>query len=162
MNCLCPLKHWDHGFKSNLRDGCLCVFCVCAVLYAGRDRLIPCPMSPSDCVKRSRNWKSGHGPTMGYTATMVNCLLSATTNKMPEKKRKHFSKMILKRRRFWYDDKLKAKVHRWAQALSPFFLCKNWAGNKLYFINVSIPWAITWRNRGFVHCPLFCWTSMLT
>jgi hypothetical protein len=33
MNCLRPLEHWDRGFESNLRHGCL--FCVHAALCVG-------------------------------------------------------------------------------------------------------------------------------
>jgi hypothetical protein len=37
MNRFRPLEHWDHGFESHSRHGCLCVclFCVSAVLCAG-------------------------------------------------------------------------------------------------------------------------------
>jgi hypothetical protein len=29
MNCLRPLEHWDHGFKSHSRHVCLCAFILC-------------------------------------------------------------------------------------------------------------------------------------
>jgi hypothetical protein len=29
MNCLRPLKHWDRGFESHLKHGCLCAFILC-------------------------------------------------------------------------------------------------------------------------------------
>jgi hypothetical protein len=35
MNCLRPLKHWDRGFESHSRHGCLCTF----ILY------LCCPLS---------------------------------------------------------------------------------------------------------------------
>jgi hypothetical protein len=37
MNCLRSLEHWDRGFESHSRHGCLCVrlFCVCVVLCVG-------------------------------------------------------------------------------------------------------------------------------
>jgi hypothetical protein len=37
MHSLPPLEHWDRGFESHSRHGCLYVrlFCVCAVLCVG-------------------------------------------------------------------------------------------------------------------------------
>jgi hypothetical protein len=34
MKCLCSLKHWDRGFESHSKHGCLFVrlFCVCVAL----------------------------------------------------------------------------------------------------------------------------------
>jgi hypothetical protein len=28
MKCLRPFEHWDRGFESHSRRGCLCLFCV--------------------------------------------------------------------------------------------------------------------------------------
>jgi hypothetical protein len=54
MNCLRPLKHWDRGFESQSRHGCLCAFILlvlpCVQVEALR-RAIPGPRSPTDCVK---------------------------------------------------------------------------------------------------------------
>jgi hypothetical protein len=35
MNRLRPLEHWDRGFESHLRHGCLCAFilCLCCPMY---------------------------------------------------------------------------------------------------------------------------------
>jgi hypothetical protein len=30
MNCLRPLEHWDRGFESHSRHGCLCAFILCS------------------------------------------------------------------------------------------------------------------------------------
>jgi hypothetical protein len=37
MNCLRPLKHWECGFESHLRHGCMCAFflCLCCPVCAG-------------------------------------------------------------------------------------------------------------------------------
>jgi hypothetical protein len=50
---------------------CVRLFHVCTVLCAGSGLASgwsPGPRSPTDCVKRSRNWKSGQGPTKDYRA----------------------------------------------------------------------------------------------
>jgi hypothetical protein len=55
-NCLPPLKHWGRGFQPNLRHGCLCVYCVCAVLCAGSGLTSGCSpiqRSPTNCVKKN-------------------------------------------------------------------------------------------------------------
>jgi hypothetical protein len=47
------------------------LFCICGLLCVGgglKTGWSPRPRSPTDCVKSSRNWKSGQGPTEGYTA----------------------------------------------------------------------------------------------
>jgi hypothetical protein len=35
INCLRPLEHWDRGFESHWRYGCMCAFCGCVVLCVG-------------------------------------------------------------------------------------------------------------------------------
>jgi hypothetical protein len=35
MKCLRSLKHWGPEFQSYWRHGCMCLFCVCAVLNIG-------------------------------------------------------------------------------------------------------------------------------
>jgi hypothetical protein len=39
-------------------DACVHLFCVCVVLCVPCDGVIPRSRSPTDCVKRSRNWKA--------------------------------------------------------------------------------------------------------
>jgi hypothetical protein len=47
-------------------DVCVRLFCVCAVCkWRPCDGLTPRPRSPTDYVKRARNWKIGQSPTKG-------------------------------------------------------------------------------------------------
>jgi hypothetical protein len=51
------LKHWDHGFESHSRHGCLSLLRVCVVLCVGSglvSGLIPRPSSPTDCLQDSQ------------------------------------------------------------------------------------------------------------
>jgi hypothetical protein len=36
MNCLRQLEHWDCGFESHSRHGCLCAFILCFVLFCAQ------------------------------------------------------------------------------------------------------------------------------
>jgi hypothetical protein len=47
--CLHPIEHWDRGFESHSRYGCLYIFCVCVVLckYRPCDGLMTSPKSPT-------------------------------------------------------------------------------------------------------------------
>jgi hypothetical protein len=66
LNCIRPLKHWDHGFESHSRHGCLFVlFCVQVVALRWAN---PSSKESYRLCKRSRNWKSGQGPTKGCRA----------------------------------------------------------------------------------------------
>jgi hypothetical protein len=71
-NCLRPLEHWDHGFKSHSRHEYLYVrlFCVCVVLCVGSG--LATSWSPIQgalpTVCRLRNWKSDQGPAKGCRA----------------------------------------------------------------------------------------------
>jgi hypothetical protein len=49
---------------------CAFILCLCCPVFRHRpcDGLITRQRSPTDCVKRSRNWKSGQGPTNGCRA----------------------------------------------------------------------------------------------
>jgi hypothetical protein len=81
MYCLCLLKHWDHGFESHSRCGCLycmCLFYVRVILRVGSG--LATGWSPS---KKSywlsvglRNWKSSQGPTKGYRAIIIIILVN--------------------------------------------------------------------------------------
>jgi hypothetical protein len=61
-NCLRPLKHWDRGFESHSRHGCLCAFILCFVLFCVWRANPPFKESYRLCIGL-RNWKSGQGPT---------------------------------------------------------------------------------------------------
>jgi hypothetical protein len=54
MNSLRSLEHWDRGFESHSRHGCLCAFILCLCCSVCRQRpcdgLIPPPRSPTDSV----------------------------------------------------------------------------------------------------------------
>jgi hypothetical protein len=54
MDRLRPLEHWDRGFESHSRHGCLSAFilCLCCLVCRQRpcDGLIPRPRSPTDCL----------------------------------------------------------------------------------------------------------------
>jgi hypothetical protein len=62
MSRLHPLDHWDRGFKSHSRHGCLFAFilCLCCSVcrYRAYDGLIPFPrISNGDvCIKKLKNW----------------------------------------------------------------------------------------------------------
>jgi hypothetical protein len=62
------LNHWDRGFESHMRHGCLCAFilCFCAVLCVQVAALRRA--DPPSKKFRSRNWKSGQGPKKGCRA----------------------------------------------------------------------------------------------
>jgi hypothetical protein len=72
MTCLRPLKHWDREFESHLKHGCLCAFILClfclmcAVSGLAKGWFSFHGVLPT--VYRSRNWKSGLGPTEGCWA----------------------------------------------------------------------------------------------
>jgi hypothetical protein len=65
MNCFRPLKHWDHGIESHLRNGGLCafmLFILSCVQKAALRRADP-PFKESYLLcKISRNWDSDQGP----------------------------------------------------------------------------------------------------
>jgi hypothetical protein len=71
MNCLCPLKHWDRGFESHLRYGCLYAF-ILFVLSCVQEAALRWANTLSKesyrLCKRSRNWKGGQGPAKGCRA----------------------------------------------------------------------------------------------
>jgi hypothetical protein len=60
MNRLRPLEHWDRGFESHSRHGCLCAFILCADsgLVTG---WYPSKESYTLCIGL-RNWQSGQCP----------------------------------------------------------------------------------------------------
>jgi hypothetical protein len=60
MNYLRSLKHWDRGFESHLRHGCLCAVTLCLCWSPFKESYRLC--------KRSRSWKTGQGPTKGRRA----------------------------------------------------------------------------------------------
>jgi hypothetical protein len=60
MNRLRPLKHWDRGFESHLRHGCLCTFIlfVLSCLQAAAFRRADPPSKESyRLCKRYRSWR---------------------------------------------------------------------------------------------------------
>jgi hypothetical protein len=75
MNCLCSPKHWDRGFESHSRHGCLCAFILCLCCPVCRWRpcewLIPRPRSPTDCVEGQETEKRP-SPTKGSTARDID------------------------------------------------------------------------------------------
>jgi hypothetical protein len=76
MNWLRSLEHWDRGFESLSRHeylGCVRLFCVYVALCVSR--CLATGWSPSMesnqlCI-RSRNWKSGQGPTKSCRAIII-------------------------------------------------------------------------------------------
>jgi hypothetical protein len=65
MNCFRSLKNWDRWSESHLRHGCLCVFMLSYVYVAALRRTDPPSKESYRLCKRSRNRKSGQGPTEG-------------------------------------------------------------------------------------------------
>jgi hypothetical protein len=79
MNRLRPLEHWDRGFESHSRHGCVyCVrlFCVCVVLCVGRGLVTG--WSPVQgvllTVHRIKKLKCGQGPTKGCRAMIITAM----------------------------------------------------------------------------------------
>jgi hypothetical protein len=58
MNRLRPLEHWDRGFESHPRHGCLFILRVGSGLATGWSPV----QGVLPTVHRLRNWKSGQGP----------------------------------------------------------------------------------------------------
>jgi hypothetical protein len=57
-----PAQHWNRGFESHLRHGCLCafiLFVLSCVQVAALRQADPHPRSPVDCVKDQETEKSG-------------------------------------------------------------------------------------------------------
>jgi hypothetical protein len=95
--CLLRRSQWPRGPKHEpssparkpgswvripLRYGCLCafiLFVLFCVLVAALRRADPRPRSVTDCVKRSRNLKSGQGPQGLYSHRYIH-LLSHTSS----------------------------------------------------------------------------------
>jgi hypothetical protein len=71
MNCLPSLEHWDHGFQSNSRPGCLyCVhlFCVCVVLCVGSGLVrgwspVQGNLTTAYRIKKVKNWPRSNRQT---------------------------------------------------------------------------------------------------
>jgi hypothetical protein len=75
-NCLRSLEHWDRGFESHSRHGCL--YCLrlsrgCAVLCLGRGlaTLWSRVQVVLQTVYRNKNMKSGQGSTKGCRAIII-------------------------------------------------------------------------------------------
>jgi hypothetical protein len=63
MVCFRPLKHWDRGFESHLKHGCLCVIILCAAALWRPD--IPCKESYRLCKKYQETEKGRPRPNEG-------------------------------------------------------------------------------------------------
>jgi hypothetical protein len=63
------LEHWDRGFESHSRHGCLCLFILfvlfCVQVAAALRRADPPYKESYRLCIGLRNWKSGQGPTKG-------------------------------------------------------------------------------------------------
>jgi hypothetical protein len=87
-------KAWTVFVRSNIGIGgsnptwgmnvCVCLFCYPVCRQRPCDSLIPRPRSPTVCVKRPRNWKSGQGPAKGCRA--IDRLLFHTSPGMDDRK----------------------------------------------------------------------------
>jgi hypothetical protein len=66
MNYLRQLKHWDRGFESHSRHGCLCAFILClrCVLATGWSPI----QGVLPAVMGLQHWKIAQGPTQGCRA----------------------------------------------------------------------------------------------
>jgi hypothetical protein len=71
MNCLCSIEHWDHGFESHPRHGCLCfysVFVLSCVQVAALQQADHSSKEFYRLCKRSRKLKNCQVPRKGCRA----------------------------------------------------------------------------------------------
>jgi hypothetical protein len=82
MNLLHPLEHWERGFESQSRHGCLCEFILCLHCHVSvaalRQAGPPFKESYQLCIGL-RNWKSDQGPKGCRTIVEKKTRFSAQT-----------------------------------------------------------------------------------